>query len=94
VRNHAHATQVEVTLRPKDAGVEIEVVDDGVGLDVAAAEPRPGHRGVRTMQDRAEVVGGWCRIESAPGAGCTARVWLPCHAELPLTTSGAPARRN
>lgn len=94
VRNHAHATQVEVTLRPKDAGVEIEVVDDGVGLDAAAAAPRPGHRGVRTMQDRAEVVGGWCRVESAPGAGCTVRVWLPRYPEPAIATSGAPARRS
>jgi signal transduction histidine kinase len=94
VRSHARATQVEVALRPATAGVEIEVVDDGVGLDAAATEPRSGHRGIRTMQDRAEVVGGWCRVESTPGAGCTVRVWLPRHPESAITTSTAPARRS
>ncbi|KRE96287.1 hypothetical protein ASG76_04465 [Nocardioides sp. Soil774] len=94
VRRHARAGHVEVTLRPDDAGVEVEIADDGVGLDAEALVARPGHRGVRTMQDRAEIVGGRCRIESAPGAGCTVTVWLPRAVTPVATVQGAPARRS
>lgn len=91
VRRHARADHVVVSLRPDDAGVEIEVADDGVGLDADALAARPGHRGVRTMQDRAEIVGGRCRIDSTPGGGCTVTVWLP-RAVAPVAVQGTPAR--
>ena len=40
VRRHARAEHVGVTVRPDATGVEIEVTDDGVGLDAPALEPR------------------------------------------------------
>ncbi|WP_107775088.1 sensor histidine kinase [Nocardioides sediminis] len=94
VRRHAHAEHVEVVVRPDPDGVEIQVADDGVGLDDTVLEPRPGHRGVRTMQDRAEVVGGRCHIDSAPGAGCRITIWLPRTPAPGVTVSGPPTRRR
>lgn len=94
VRRHARATHVEVVVRPGPAEVEIEVNDDGVGLAAEALEPRPGHRGMRTMQDRAEVLGGWCRVVSRPGAGCSVTVRLPLAAASDVAAPGTPTRRS
>lgn len=91
VRRHARAEHVEVSVRPDRTGVEITVSDDGVGLDATAFEPRPGHRGMRTMQDRAEIVGGRCHIVSTPGAGCSITIWLP-RSPASGVTAGDPTR--
>lgn len=77
VRKHAGASVVRVVLRPVAGGVEIAVSDDGVGGDTEDLSPAPGHRGLTTMRDRAEIAGGWCRIEQGH-AGTTLRFWMPC----------------
>ncbi|WP_309650251.1 ATP-binding protein [Nocardioides sp.] len=78
VRKHAGASTVEAVVRAVSGGVEVEVADDGVGVgeghdEVTAA---PGHRGFATMRDRAELVGGWCRLERRP-QGTRVRFWVP-----------------
>jgi signal transduction histidine kinase len=45
--------------------LEIEVSDDGVGLG-STASVTPGI-GLRSMRERAEEVGGYCRIDAAAG---------------------------
>ena len=76
VRKHARAGTVAISIRNQDSGVEVTVCDDGVGVN-SAVEPRRGHRGLQTMQDRAEMAGGWCRLEDRPGGGTTLRFWVP-----------------
>ncbi|MEA2521002.1 MAG: hypothetical protein QOI81_648, partial [Actinomycetota bacterium] len=41
----------------------------------------PGHLGLTTMIERAELVGGWCRIISSTGGGTTIECWLPLDSE-------------
>ncbi|HXF72461.1 MAG TPA: ATP-binding protein [Actinomycetota bacterium] len=78
VRNHARARAVRVELRDADDGFVVRVSDDGRGFDPAAMpESPPGHLGLTAMRERAELAGGWCRIQSAPGAGTTVEAWLP-----------------
>ena len=78
VRKHARASRVAVALRDEGEGALVEVRDDGVGFDPGEAEAsRPGHLGVISMRERAELAGGWCRVESAPGRGTVVRAWLP-----------------
>ena len=76
VRKHAQARHVEILIRNYADGVEATVSDDGVGI-APDAPARPGHRGLQTMKDRAEMVGGWCRLEDRPGGGTTLRFWVP-----------------
>lgn len=76
-RKHAAADNVEVTVRGRDAGLEVSVVDDGVGLLETPTEAYPGHRGVFSMQDRATVAGGWCTIGKGDGRGTRVTLWLP-----------------
>lgn len=76
IRKHAKARNVLVKLVPDARGVEVAVTDDGVGFDAESISPRPGHRGLANMRDRAAVSGGWARVESDSG-GTTVRFWMP-----------------
>ena len=79
VAKHAQATQVTVTVEVEGGTLRLVVADDGVGFDPSTtlrtspahlAEP-DGDRGwgLLTMTERAEAVGGHCRIESDPRQG-------------------------
>ena len=77
-RKHAHAGHVMVRVASRDDGVTIVIEDDGVGFDASVIrEPLPGHLGLTTMVERAELLGGWCRVTSGPGSGTRVECWLP-----------------
>jgi PAS domain S-box-containing protein len=77
-RTHAQAHTVQLSVAGAGDGVVVRISDDGVGFDTQGGiEPRPGHLGLSTMVERAELLGGWCRITSAPGSGTTVESWLP-----------------
>lgn len=76
IRKHARASRVEVRFQRGPTGVETVIADDGVGFDPCAAK-RPGHRGLDAMRSRAEVTGGWLRIESSELGGTAIRFWVP-----------------
>jgi PAS domain S-box-containing protein len=82
IRVHARASRVQVRLTGVDDGCLVEIIDDGVGYNPLEAETQPGHLGLTLMRDRAEIAGGWCRVESAPGSGTTVEFWLPREAGL------------
>ena len=77
VRQHARASTVTVELLDVEDGCLVRIVDDGVGYDPADIEDRPGHLGLALIRERAELAGGWCRIESSPGFGTTVEFWVP-----------------
>ena len=76
VRKHAQARTVRIDVRGGADGVEVAVTDDGVGIRGTPAR-RPGHRGLASMRHRAEVSGGWLRIEPARPCGTTVRFAVP-----------------
>jgi len=80
VGKHARATKVVVTLGETDDGYSIAVADDGVGFDVeqvVGLEQPPGHFGLSSMQERAEMAGGSLAVRSVPSRGTTVEAWLP-----------------
>jgi len=88
-RKHASATTIRVSIAGQDGGVRMVVTDDGHGFDVGVIEsPEPGHIGLPTMIERAQLAGGRCEIESEPGQGTSVRVWLPL-AEPSSASAGA-----
>jgi PAS domain S-box-containing protein len=72
VAKHAHAERASIRLDCDAFAVTLEVSDDGTGFDPALAYP--GHLGLRTMRERAEMIGAQLEIESARGAGTRVRV--------------------
>ena len=70
VAKHAQATEAVVTVTTSPEFVRLTIADDGIGFDAArvADDELPGW-GLLTMTERAEVVGGVCRIDSQPGQG-------------------------
>jgi signal transduction histidine kinase len=74
---HAQARHVTVRLRADDGELLLEVADDGVGFDPAAAELRSRHLGLTSMEERADRLGGKLELASAPGAGTTVRLAVP-----------------
>jgi signal transduction histidine kinase len=85
VGRHAAASRVTVTLGSEGGGVSVEVRDDGRGFRVVDGDDgAPGagwHLGLPSIRERAEIAGGWCRIESRPGSGTVVTAWVPLHDE-------------
>ncbi len=64
---YARATRVLLRLSQDSAGVDLQVIDDGQGINPETR--RPGGLGLQTMAERAERIGGTFTITSAPGHG-------------------------
>jgi PAS domain S-box-containing protein len=76
-RRHGKASLVAVSLNRHAGGFDVVIEDDGIGFDVQAAQAAThGHSGLSSMAERAEVAGGWCRVESRSGR-TTVEVWVP-----------------
>ncbi|HEV8638465.1 MAG TPA: GAF domain-containing sensor histidine kinase [Chloroflexota bacterium] len=81
VRQHAHATQVEIALRTTAREAVLSVRDDGVGFD--PRRKADGRHGLVGMRERARLLGGRLRVASRAGrgTGVTVRVPLPRQGE-------------
>lgn len=72
---HSRSERVRIHLRHSDGRIQIDIRDWGVGFDVQAIQ---GNRfGLEGIRERARLLGGLCRIQSAPGRGTRVRVELP-----------------
>lgn len=70
---HGQPEAISIGLQASPAGIEVTVLDDGVGLDPGLT-PRTG---LRTMQYRARSIGARLHYEGQPGRGTTVRCVLP-----------------
>ena len=88
-RRHAKASAVRVSLAYGDAGVRIQVSDDGVGFDISAVHgmlsPTSGGFGLTSMRERARLVGGHIEIISTPGKGTQVDAQIPYQTGLVAT---------
>ena len=71
---HSSASEISVLLSRTPRRVILEVRDDGMGFDPALAS---SGLGLASMRERAEMVGGVLRVNSAPGAGTRIRLTVP-----------------
>lgn len=77
VAKHAHARTVDVVLEVTDRSVRVSVTDDGVGFATADRSATEVGLGLSGMRERAVMLGGTCRVESALGLGTTIDVDIP-----------------
>jgi len=66
---HANATVICLELRYADDSVVLRVSDDGCGFDPEVATAVGNHWGLKSMQERAEQIGGYLTVLTKPGAG-------------------------
>ena len=71
---HAGAARAEVVVRYGDAGVEVEVTDDGRGPSVNGAG---GGNGLAGMRERVGMFGGELEVGAQAGGGFRVRALLP-----------------
>lgn len=76
-RKHAGGATVRVSLQERDDGYLVSVHDDGPGFEPSIGGSAPGHLGLTSMRERAEMAGGWWRLHSELGEGTTVEFWLP-----------------
>ncbi|HSG40196.1 MAG TPA: protein kinase [Thermoanaerobaculia bacterium] len=79
---HAAARSAHVTLRITAGKAHLSVADDGAGFDSGEAR-RTGGLGLASIEERAGLLGGRCRIASAPGAGTEIDVTVPLPEPAP-----------
>ena len=78
VAKHAGASQVEARLTRRGRSLRLVIEDDGRGFDVEATKSSRGSGlGLFGMEERLALVGGWVRVESAPGRGTRISVEAP-----------------
>lgn len=80
VAKHARASTVRIAFEVEEACARLSIADDGVGFGSPDASPAPGDPrgwGLRIMKERAEGVGGACRIGSVPREGVRIVVEVP-----------------
>ncbi|WP_330263612.1 sensor histidine kinase [Streptomyces griseorubiginosus] len=98
VREHARANSLLVTLHHGTDRVDLDVCDDGVGLDLAHVDgPSPTGRGfgLRAARARLREYGGDLAVEGGPGRGTRIRATVPARVRseaLPATTRPAVVR--
>ena len=76
---HAEASRVTITLDSSHDSVVLRVVDDGRGFGADPVE----HGGLRSMRERALLVGGALAIKDAPEGGVEIRLEVPATEVVP-----------
>jgi signal transduction histidine kinase len=77
VEKHSGASRVDITVKTLDGGIYGLIVDNGRGFVVAERDHLPGHVGLLSLNERALLAGGWCKISSEPGTGSRVEFWIP-----------------
>jgi signal transduction histidine kinase len=67
---------VHIELQHQEDHLALSIRDDGSGFDLNLVDPSQCF-GILDMQERAQMIGGTCIIQTAPGQGTTVRVTVP-----------------
>lgn len=79
-RKHAEAEHIWVRLKTEGAAFVLQVEDDGVGFNVGAVDAHYAQRGslgIVSMRERADLVDGSLKIDSAEGSGTRITISIP-----------------
>ncbi len=78
---HGKPTHVTISLISSGNRVTLEVADDGEGFDMRKIQHGADGFGLFAMEERASLVDGVCKVESAPGQGTRVTVSVPLARE-------------
>jgi signal transduction histidine kinase len=74
---HAQASEIRIALDYSANSLTLCISDDGRGFDFEEGYGKPGHWGLKNMQERAAQVRGTCKITTAAGQGTQIEVRVP-----------------
>lgn len=77
---HAHASRITLSMTYQPDELTLTITDDGQGFDLRDLENRAleeSGAGLRTMQRRAELIGGTCHLRSEAGRGTCITLTAP-----------------
>jgi signal transduction histidine kinase len=86
VLRHAHATTATLSASLEDDRLQLEVLDDGMGL----AQPYVSGLGITSMRRRVESLGGNFSIGRQPDRGTRLTATIPLHLTSQPATSPGP----
>ncbi len=84
VSRHSGAHEAWVILEEQDAGLKLEIGDNGNGFEPNAEVRRSGGLGLMGMRERAEHLGGSLSIRSTPGRGTVVTFLVPVKRSIGL----------
>jgi signal transduction histidine kinase len=93
LRKHSCATKGCVDLRSEGGKLVVSVTDEGIGFNTHGLNHANG-LGIRSMEERANLLGGKLAIESRPGLGTKVKACVPLHPETDTTTRQSAAVQN
>jgi signal transduction histidine kinase/ABC-type uncharacterized transport system substrate-binding protein len=78
LKKHSGAAKARVRLRRVGDKLLVTVYDQGAGFDVHDLGKKEG-LGIRSMEERADLLGGRFEIHSKPSKGTRVEAWVPLH---------------
>ncbi len=81
LKKHSGSTMAHVRLRVVDERIVVTILDKGVGFDVRELGNKEGI-GMRSMEERAYLLGGRFEVHSELGRGTTIEARIPLHPKL------------
>jgi signal transduction histidine kinase len=76
LKKHSGVSKAQVRLRRVGDKLVVSVCDEGVGFDARQQRAKEG-LGIRSMEERAYLLGGRFEVHSAPGKGTRIEAWVP-----------------
>lgn len=80
IQKHSGAKNVRVRIKISDTQFAATIADDGVGFDPKIVLQSPEHvtsYGLKGIMDRTKLLGGVCRLKTAPGKGTRIAITIP-----------------
>ena len=78
VRQHAHASQVDIRVNATNTDLEISITDNGNGFpDSLKSDPAQQHFGLATMRERTTSLGGTLTVATGPRQGTSVTLVVP-----------------
>jgi signal transduction histidine kinase len=86
LKKHSGAEEAQVDLRMTGDRLEVTVRDEGCGFDLRKLRQNEG-LGIRSMVERAHLLGGKFEIHSQTGKGTTLSAWVPFEPKAKVAKS-------
>jgi signal transduction histidine kinase len=80
LKKYSGTSKANVSLVRTSSSFHVTISDEGAGFDLRELSRTSG-LGVRSMEERAHLLGGRFKIRSEPGRGTDVEAWVPCQSQ-------------